>query len=189
MADNTPLPPTPKGDVDMDKPHRVRGSSQGGSPPKSRRSDGDSQVTVDLIRTLLAEQHSALLQAQKQAVKDGVHEAVKELEARQEERFQQVDARAQEHSTRMETMEKTFQDFQTRLHKLEQGSTAAPSSSAGSTADGPGRNRNTLVIGGFERDTRRGARQSPEHARIPELADLHGQPSIHYQATLVLCSS
>ena len=135
MADKTPLPQTPKRDVDMERPGRARENSQGGSPAKSRRAEGEGHITADLMRSLLAEQHASLLQAQKQAVKDGMEEAVRQFETRQEERFQQVDLRAQEQHNRMEKMEKGWEDLLKRLHALEAGSTTAPSSSGGSVGE------------------------------------------------------
>ena len=125
------------------KPARGRDEPQGGSPPKTRRAEQEG-VTADMLRALLADQQRAILEAQTQTIRATVEEAMSTFEKRQEQRFASVEKAQVAHNTRMEKMEQGMAD-------LEAGSTAAPSSDG--TADG--RNRNTLVIGGFPRDTRR----------------------------------
>ena len=154
LADDTALP---RDDADMEAGDRARRGDyvrpQGGSPPKSRRSESDLAISADLLKNLLAEQQEAILAAQKLAIKETVESAIGQLEKRQDARFSKMEDRATSHDDRMTKLEEHLKLIQGKVQDLEAGSTAPPSSSG--SGDKDFRNRNTLVIGGFPRDSRR----------------------------------
>ena len=129
----------------------------GGSPPKVRRAEGDqgSAVSPELLRTLLAEQQAAILTAQRTAIKDAVDEAMQKAEARQHAKLAKVEGKT---ATRTDwtrsraTWKPSRRSWQTSTTEPRRRRHPLPA-----TPGGDGRNKNTLVIGGFPRDTRRKA--------------------------------
>ena len=120
--------------------------------PKARRGDGNV-VTVDLLKSLLAEQQKAILEAQVTTVKSTVDAAVKHLEKRQDDQFHRLESRASGQDLKLGDIEKQLLELAGKVKDLETGSTAPPSSSA-SSGDHR-RDKLTVIIGGFARDSRR----------------------------------
>ena len=113
----------------------------------------DSQtVTVDLLKSLLAETQGAILAAQR----ENMNAALQGLEERQEARFQKIETTVVEHGGKMALCNKTLEDLQHRVERLEKQPTGLSSSSTTSGgSEEARRNRLTLVVGGFGKDTRR----------------------------------
>ena len=156
-ADDTPIPSLDENMIEERRSARDRENMHhDGSPPKVRKaaSEKTEGVSVDLLKTLLAEQQTAILAAQRAAIRDGVGEAIRQLEERQDAKIAKVEARSMEQDTRLSEMALSLDLLQKKVQNLESGSTRA-SSAAGSSDLDPSRNRNALVLGGFPRDSRR----------------------------------
>ena len=132
------------------------------SPKRPRTEGGCNVVTVDLLRQLLGEQQAA--------IGNTIAKAVSDLEVRQGERLQGIDAElrrqattvhklatdVQEESRQRQRQDRDTQEavklLQERVQKLEN---LDGSSASASTATSDERHRTTLVLGGFKRDTKR----------------------------------
>ena len=75
-------------DMDNPKPTRTREDTPGG---RKAEPDGSDVLIVDMMRTLLADQHAAILDAQQKTVTASVQEAIHNLEKSQERRFDAID--------------------------------------------------------------------------------------------------
>ena len=117
----------------------------GQSPLKSRRSEGGSGVTIEQLQRLLGETQNAIMQHQKDILRDELGR----LEAKNEDRFSAIDKTLENHERKFETLTKSIQDLQRR-----QGDHDASSSTTAS-ATSRSEDRQTVVVGGWPRDTRR----------------------------------
>ena len=130
-------------DMDLLEPKRAAGADPGGrgSPKKPRATD--EGVTMDALRSLLAEQSHSLLQAQQVQITA----ALASFEERQSSRLDKVEATIQDQGSTMSEVQRELQSLQDRLAKVEQG---------GVSASGSGPDRKwTLVFGGWLPDTRK----------------------------------
>ena len=146
------MPPGPE-DVELDSSEddltRTGGHKRPSeSPSKSRR--GSSAVSEDLLRSLLADTQAAILKNHT----DTIQAAVASLEAKSSERFKGLESKLSVQETRQEGVEGALKELQGRVRALEEGSTSAGSES-GDRSGLEQRRKLTLVIGGFERDTKR----------------------------------
>ena len=119
------------------------------SPSKKARAthkQGSGEVTMDSLRQLLWEQAQMLLDAQKSSTAQVQH-ALQDLEKRQSQRLDAVEAKLQHHDTKTVGIEERLLDLQDRLSKVEQGQGSA-------AGRGPDR-RATLVFGGWKNQTRK----------------------------------
>ena len=124
----------------------MRGRPKNDSPKKPRLGSGTADLTVDMMRALLAETRDSLMQS----TKDAVRTEVQALEVRQNAKFQQLDDKVAGQSSRIDDFEKQLSSLQSRMDKLEDGGSTTASS------DTPDSQRKlTLVVGGFPRDSRK----------------------------------
>ena len=124
---------------------------EGASPPKSRKAEtGSGAVSESLLRSLLAETTATILQNHTEQIQS----AAAQLERKNESRFQKVEKKLDDQGIRQDIRDQALRDLQSRLTRVEEGSTVAPSSSdhGGVSA---ARRKLTLIIGGFERDTKK----------------------------------
>ncbi|CAE7637766.1 NLRC3 [Symbiodinium microadriaticum] len=154
MAVSTGRIPLPGGlndelDADLDEPKRPgdRGEDRGASPKKPRQGHpaeaGTGGVTMDALRSLLAEQSVSLLQAQQLQIST----ALSAFEERQGGRMDKLEHRVHEQGSAVEGLEARLRDLGDRLAKVE-------SQGAPAVGHGPDR-RSTLVFGGWAPETRR----------------------------------
>ena len=103
-------------DMDLLEPKRAAGVDPGGrgSPKKPRAAE--EGVTMDALRTLLAEQSHSLLQAQQVQITA----ALASFEERQSSRLDKVEATIQDQGSTMSEVQKELQSLQERLAKVEQ---------------------------------------------------------------------
>ena len=125
-----------------------RDETMEGSPLKQRRSDpAGAAVTVEMMQRLLADTQQAILANQREIMR----EELRHLEARTEDKFDKVQQTMENHDSRLETMEKAIHDLQARHHS-DQASTTVGSEHSGRDET---KDRKTIVVGGWPRDTKR----------------------------------
>ena len=137
-------------DLEVDPPKRLGGrAAESGerheSPKKARQEPAveSGAVTMDALRTLLAEQSVSLLQAQQLQITT----ALSAFEDRQQGRMDKLESKVLDQGSVVEGLEAQLRDLGDRLSKVEQGGQPA-------VGHGPDR-RSTLVFGGWSTDTRR----------------------------------
>ena len=146
--------PLPGGldDEDLDPDASKRGADRPsgevdrhGSPKKARQGETSEpqMVTMDALRSLLAEQSVSLLQAQQVQITT----ALSAFEDRQQGRLDKLESKVLDQGSVVEGLEAQLRDLGDRLAKVEQGGTSAVGS-------GPDR-KSTLVFGGWAQDTRK----------------------------------
>ena len=113
--------------------------------PKKLRTGEQVTLDVTMLRQLLAEQTEGL----RESNQGQLDMAVKRLEDKQKAMLQMLHHRIDETSTKLDNVESREEDFEKRLSKLEQGG----STRAGS--DSSAASRQTLVFGGWGKDSRR----------------------------------
>ncbi|CAE7371853.1 unnamed protein product [Symbiodinium necroappetens] len=116
---------------------------QAGSPKRQKGGGESGVVTMDALRSLLAEQSVSLLQAQQLQMTT----ALTAFEERQVGRLEKLEQKVGGQSDAVSDLQTQVQDLAERLAKVEN----RPQSAVGS---GPDR-RSTLVFGGWGMDTRR----------------------------------
>ena len=84
-----------------------------------------------------------------------MRDAIGDLETRQNRKWEEAEVRARGQDARLDKMDAAVAGLHTRLHGLESGSTAAPSSDSGGMGMNERRNRLAFIVGDFQRDTRR----------------------------------
>ena len=112
------------------------------SPLKLRRG-GESGVTVELLQKLLADTQAAILQNQREVLRDELHA----LEQNNNQPFDKVNQTLRVHDEKFQMMEKALQAMQNRLD----GDISSTATSTNAQGD---RDRRTIIIGG-PKDTRR----------------------------------
>ena len=116
------------------------------SPAKARRAGNG--VSEDVLRALLAEQQAAILRNQT----DTLQAMFQSMEAKHDSRFQGIEKKLDAQVVKQEVTDQALRDLSHRLARVEEGSTTA---SSGGDAVPDSRRKLTLVIGGFERDSRK----------------------------------
>ena len=130
-------------DDELMSPSAKRAALSSGEPSSKPR---EVAVTEDVLRKLLADQSQQFLAAQSAALA----EAISGLEKKQDVRMSGIEGKLSEHEER-------FRDLEKRLAEgLEASRSETSSTRAGSdSSDMEFRRKTTLVLGGWQRDTRR----------------------------------
>ena len=151
MAEEMPLPQ----DADMPGASRTtkRGAESTEGPGSPQRKSRPQQVVVDLdtLRSLMAEQTQGMLEQQRVGMKDMMQQLRDEIRQGDEG----VKAVLQEQSKSIEELKTQKDDILQRLQKLEDRRGTV---SNASTTEGDGswdRHKTTLVLGGWDRETRK----------------------------------
>ena len=129
-----------------DSDEEMQGRAKNDSPKKPRLGASNSDLTVDMMRALLAETRDSLMLSTKEVIRS----EVAALEDRQEVRLKKLDDTVAGQGGRLAEMEKQLSTLQGRMDKLEDGG----STTASSDLSDSGR-KLTLVVGGFPRDSRK----------------------------------
>ena len=128
---------------DLGNPDVAQQAGNGESPLKLRRGE-DNAITVELLQKLLADTQRAILQNQREVLRD----ELQLLEQNNNQRFEKVHQALQAHDDKFEAMERTIQTMQAKLD-------GEVSSTAASSDPQRDKDRRTVIVGGWPRDTRR----------------------------------
>ena len=104
-------------------------------------------VTVEMMQKLLADTQQAIIANQR----DIMREELQQLETRNDVKFAKVQQTLESHDSRVEAVEKAIRDLQAR-GTGDQASTTVGSEASGGRDET--RDRRTIVVGGWPRDTK-----------------------------------